>query len=100
MKTLITLAALVLASNFAIAESFHYEAQIGNQDLDPNVGISDTTSTREVSSDVRISLQDWYQDNHDVMAVPYEHYGKEQSFEGDLFTSYDALNRSNPDLEA
>lgn len=101
MKTIVTLSALALISNIALAESFEYENQIGSQDLDPNISTSAGIRDAEASSSsVRVSLNDWYKGNPDVVHVPYNHDGIEMKFEGDLFTSYDALSLNNPDLEA
>ncbi len=99
MKTIITLSALALISNVAIADGFEYEKQVGSQDLDPNASISDSIRDPEVSnSKVRISLNDWYRGNPDVAHVPYNHDGGEQKVEGGLASSYDALSQGNPDL--
>ena len=102
MKILITLSALALASNVALAETFEYERQIGSQDLDPTVntessGVKDPAMS---NSDFRISLDDWYRGNPDVEHVPHQYDGVEIKKQGDMFTSYDAWSRNNPDLEA
>lgn len=101
MKTIITLSALALMSNLALAESFNYEEQIGSQDLDPNISdLSASVTDPEVStSDFRISLNDFYSGNPDVAHVSYKHEGKEMQFKGDMLTSYDAWSQGNPDVE-
>ena len=101
MKTIITLSALALASNLALAESFDYEEQISSQDLDPNIsslsaGVKDPEAS---TSDFRISLNDFYSGNPDVEHVPYNHEGKELKIDGDMLTSYDAWSKGNPDVE-
>ena len=101
MKTIITLSALALMSNLALAESFSYEEQISSQDVDPNISsISASIKDPEVSaSDSRISLQDFYSGNPDVEHVPYNHEGQDLQIKGDMFTSYDAWSQGNPDVE-
>jgi hypothetical protein len=95
MKTIITLSALALLSNLAIAESFNHEQQIASPDLS-NQDFSSSgqqASTREV----RVSLEDWNRGNPDVAHVPYNHEGITISNPAQ-FTAYDELSRQNPDL--
>ena len=96
MKTIITLSALALFSNLAIAESFTYEQQIASPDLSNQDYHSSGphASTRLV----RVSLDDWSRGNPDVEHVPYNHEGEVSKSMGEQVTSYDVLNQSNPDL--
>lgn len=99
MRTLITVSALALMSNLAIAENFAYEQQIASPDLDPNVQSLDFNSSGSKPStrEIRVSLNDYYRGNPDVVHVPYNHEGV--IIKGPmLFTAYDHLNRQNPDL--
>ena len=64
MKTLITISALALMSNLAIADNFNYEQQIASPDLS-NQDFS-STGTQASTTDVRVSLSDWYRGNPDV----------------------------------
>ena len=96
MKTIITLSALALMSNLAIAENFTHEQQIASPDLS-NQDFS-STGTQGSTTDVRVSLDSWNRGNPDVAHVPYNHVGMEMKSEGRWTTSYDALNQSNPDL--
>ncbi len=99
MKTIITLSAIALISNVAIAGSFEYEKQVGSQDLDPNAGISDSNRDPEVSNfQVRVSLNDWYRGNPDVAHVPYNHDGMGQKIKDNSASNYDALSQANPDF--
>ena len=96
MKTIITLSALALMSNLAIAENFTYEQQIASPDLsNPDVKVSERQASTQ---EVRVSLDSWNRGNPDVAHVPYNHDGMEMKSEGGQITSYDALNQSNPDL--
>ncbi len=95
MKTLITVSALALISNLAIAESFNYEQQIVSPDLS-NQNYS-SNGPRASTSDVRVSLNDYYRGNPDVVHVPYHHDGI--IIRGPMqFTAYDELSQQNPDL--
>lgn len=95
MRTLITVSALALVSNLAIADNFDYEQQIASPDLS-NQDFS-STGTQVSTSDVRVSLNDWYRGNPDVAHVPYNHDG--MVIRGPMhFTAYDELSRQNPDL--
>ena len=96
MKTIITLSALTLLSNFAIAESFNYEQQIGSPDVSHQS--FDSIGQKASTQDVRISLNEWYSGNPDVEHVPFNHEGEVSKSMGDLITGYDVLSRSNPDL--
>jgi hypothetical protein len=95
MKTIITLSALALLSNLAIAESFTHEQQIASPDLNNQ----DYSSSGQQAStqDVRVSLDDWYRGNPDVAHVPYNHDGIAIGNPAQ-FTAYDELSRQNPDL--
>ncbi len=99
MKTLITVSALALMSNLAIAENFAYEQQIASPDLDPNVQSLDFNSSEPTASgrEIKVSLNDYYRGNPDVAHVPYNHDGMVIK-ESMLFTAYDDLSRQNPDL--
>lgn len=95
MKTIITLSALALLSNFALAENFSYEQQIASPDLS-NQDFSSNGNTPS-AHEVRVSLNDWYQGNPDVAHVPFPHDGI--IIRGTMnFTAYDELSRQNPDL--
>ena len=98
MRTLITVAALTLVSNLAIAENFNYEQQIASPDLNSNVQSLDFNSSGMASAgDVRVSLHDYYRGNPDVAHVPYNHDG--MVIRGPMhFTAYDELSQQNPDL--
>ncbi len=99
MKTIITVSALALISNIAMADAFDYEKQSGSQDLDPSATISDSIRNPEASTfQVRVSLNDWYQGNPDVADVPYSHDGIEQKIEGGMLSNYDVLSQANPDM--
>jgi hypothetical protein len=95
MKTIITLSALALLSNLAIAESFTHEQQIASPDLSNQ----DFSSSGQQASkqEVRVSLNDWYRGNPDVEHVPYIHDGIVIGNPTE-FTAYDELSRQNPDL--
>ena len=95
MKTLITVSALALISNLAIAESFNYEQQIASPDLS-NQNYS-SNGPRASARDVRVSLNDYYRGNPDVVHVPYHHDAI--VIRGPMrFTAYDELSRQTPDL--
>ena len=96
MKAIITLSALALLSNLAIAESFTYEEQISSPDVSHQSfsGSGQKASTREV----HVSLDDWSRGNPDVEHVPFDHQGEISKATGELITGYDALSQSNPDL--
>ena len=96
MKTIITLSALALFSNLAIAESFTYEQQIASPDLSNQS--FDSTGQKASARVVRVSLNEWYSGNPDVEHVPFNREGEVSKSRGDLVTSYDQLNQSNPDL--
>lgn len=95
MKTLITVSALALISNLAIADSFNYEQQIASPDLS-NQSYS-SNGPHASTRDVRVSLNDYYRGNPDVVHVPYNHDGI--VIRGPMqFTAYDELSQQNPDL--
>mgnify|MGYP000591172738 CR=1 FL=1 len=96
MKTIITLSALALVSNLAIAESFTYEQQIGSPDVSNQS--FDSNGQKASSGDVRVSLNDWYRGNPDVEHVPFNREGEVSKSMDDLITGYDVLSQSNPDL--
>ncbi len=99
MRTLITISALALLSNLAVADNFNYEQQIASPDLDPNIRSLDFNGSglQASSRDVRVSLHDFYRGNPDVANVPYDHDGI--VIRGSMsFTAYDELSRQNPDL--
>ena len=99
MKTLITVSALALMSNLAIAENFTYEQQIPSPDLNANVQSLDFNSSDPQASarDARVSLNDYYRGNPDVENVPYQH--DDIVISGPMqFTAYDELSQQNPDL--
>ncbi len=99
MRTLITVSALALMSNLAIAENFAYEQQISSPDLDANIQSLDFRSSDPQASarDVRVSLNDYYRGNPDVENTPYSHDGI--VIHGSMhFTAYDELSQQNPDL--
>ena len=96
MKTIITLSTLALLSNLAIAENFAYEEQIASPDLSNQS--FDGSGQKESTREVHVSLDDWYRGNPDVEHVPYHREGEISKSMGDLVTSYDALNQSNPDI--
>ena len=96
MKTIITLSALALVSNLAIAENFAYEEQIASPDVSHQ---SFDSSGQEASTrEVQVSLDNWNRGNPDVEHVPFNHKGGVSKSMGDRVTSYDALNQSNPDI--
>jgi hypothetical protein len=95
MKTIITLSALALLSNLAIAESFTHEQQIASPDLS-NQDFS-SSGQQASTQEVRVSLNDWYRGNPDVENVPYSHDGIVIGNPA-AFTAYDELSRQNPDL--
>ena len=95
MKTIITLSALALLSNLALAESFNHEQQIASPDLS-NQDFS-SSDPMPSSKDVRVSLHELNRDNPDIENVAFNHdavlnRGSTQ------FTAYDELSRQNPDL--
>jgi hypothetical protein len=95
MKTIFTVSALALLSNFATAESFTYEQQIASPDLSSQDFIS--SGNQAPTREVRVSLNDWYSGNPDVVHVPYDHDGI--VIRSPLnFTAYEELSRQNPDL--
>jgi len=100
MKTVVTFAALALISNMAVAETFEYEHQIASQDLDPNIpSLSEDRSNPAVSrQQPRVSLFDVYRGNPDteVNEVKSDNIADRHSH---IYTAYDALVDSNPDLE-
>ena len=103
MKTLITATALALVSNFAVAEVFTYERQIGSQDLDPAIyhSVSNVTNPLPSARHYRLSLNDFYRGNPDVANVPF--HVSEEIYIGDNVlesTSYDAWVRGNPDVDS
>ena len=99
MKTIITLSAMSLISNTALAGAFEHEARIGSPDLVFSIHTSDSVHNPEVSnSPVRISLHDWYRGNPDVENLPYNHEGVELKFQNDFIGGYEVLSRDNPDL--
>jgi len=68
MRTLITVSALALMSNLAVAENFAHEQQISSPDLDANIQNLDFRSSDPQASaqGVRVSLNDFYRGNPDV----------------------------------
>ena len=101
MKTLITISALFLVSNMAFAETFAYERQLASEDLDPNIlslseGISNPMPS---STPVTASLQDAYRGNPDVQVGPVEENSLGMQKHEHIYTAYDMLIESNPDLE-
>ena len=95
MRTLITVSALALLSNLAIAENFNYEQQITSPDLS-NQDFSSNGPKASIR-DVRVSLNDYYRGNPDVAQVPYSH--DDIVIRGPMhFTAYDELSRQTPDL--
>ena len=96
MKTIITLSALALLSNLAVAESFTYEEQISS----PDVSHQSFSSRGHMAStgEVHVSLDDWNRGNPDVEHVPFNHEGEVSKSMGDLITGYDVLSQTNPDL--
>ena len=64
-------------------------------DLDPNIQSLDLNSSGHEPSarDVRVSLEDYYRGNPDVVHVPYDHDGV--IIRG---PAYDELSQQNPDL--
>ena len=96
MKTIITLSALALVSNLAIAENFAYEEQIASPDLSNQS--FDSSGQKASAREVHVSLDDWSRGNPDVEHVPFNREGEVSKSMKDLVTSYDALNQSNPDL--
>ncbi len=95
MRTLITVSALALVSNLAIAENFSYEQQIASPDLS-NQSFN-SSGNKASSGDVRVSLDDYYRGNPDVAHVPYNH--DDIVITGSMqFTAYDELSQQNPDL--
>ncbi len=101
MKTLIAVSALFLASNMAFAETFAYERQIASQDLDPNIpslseGISNPMPSR---APTLTSLQEVYRGNPDVDTDSVEPDSIRMDRHELIYTAYDMLVESNPDLE-
>ena len=96
MKTIITLSALALLSNLAIAESFTHEEQIASPDVSNQS--FDSSGQQASTHEVRVSLDDWNRGNPDVVHVPYNHEGEVSKSMGGLITGYDVLSQSNPDL--
>jgi hypothetical protein len=101
MKTIITVSALLLASNMAFAETFAYERQLASEDLNPNIpslseGISNPTSS---GVPVTTSLQHVYRGNQDVEVDPVEPDSLGTQRHDSIYTAYDMLIESNPDLE-
>ena len=96
MKTIITLSALALLSNLAIAESFTYEEQIASPDVSNQS--FDSSGQKASVREVHVYLDDWNRGNPDVEHVPFNREGEVSKSMSDSITSYDALNQSNPDL--
>jgi len=101
MKTLITVSALALISNMAMAETFQYEEQLASPDLDPNieslqVKVDDPQPSVQGAE---ISLHDFYQGNPDVGHDVFQHTGEVSENHTFDRTSYDAWVRGNPDVD-
>ncbi|WP_041068970.1 hypothetical protein [Thiolapillus brandeum] len=101
MKTLITVSALFLVSNMAFGETFAYERQLASEDLDPNIPSLSEGITNPMSSQapVTASLQDVYRGNPDVEVGPAESDSLGMQKHESIYTAYDMLIESNPDLE-
>lgn len=101
MKTIITLSALALISNMAVAETFQYERQLASEDLDPNIpSLSAGISNPDVSKqEVRVSLFETYRGNPDTQVEPIEPSSLPENMHQHIYTAYDMLIDSNPDLE-
>ncbi|WP_457665523.1 hypothetical protein [Thiolapillus sp.] len=101
MKTLLTFSALALISNMAFAETFQYERQLASEDLDPNIsslsqGISDPVKSM---AQPRVSLFNIYRGNEDTQVGPMEPDNLPMTQHNHIFTAYDMLIETNPDLE-
>lgn len=101
MKTIIAIAALSLISNMAVAETFQYERQIASQDLDPNIpSLSEGISNPKISvGQPRVSLFETYRGNPDTEAGHAEPGSLPVTGGDHIYTGYDMLIDSNPDLE-
>ncbi|HHH13700.1 MAG TPA: hypothetical protein ENJ98_05640 [Thiolapillus brandeum] len=101
MKTLITLSALGLIANLAVAGDFAYELQINSEDLASETSTLHYRSTNPAPSVVQpvISLHEIYRGNPDTETVPE---GFQHSISGKMEalreSGYDILVRENPDL--
>ncbi|HID44196.1 MAG TPA: hypothetical protein EYP34_00385 [Chromatiaceae bacterium] len=101
MKTLLTFSVLALISNMAFAETFQYERQLASEDLDPNIpslsaGISNPATSVQQS---RVTLNDVYRDNPDTQVGSAEAGTLPVMTHDPIYTAYDRLIDSNPDLE-
>ncbi|WP_293675241.1 hypothetical protein [Thiolapillus sp.] len=101
MKTLLTFSALALVSNMAFAETFQYERQLTSEDLDPNIpslsqGISNPAKSVQQP---RVSLFDTYRGNPDTQVGPVEPDSMPVPRHNHIFTAYDMLIETTPDLE-
>lgn len=102
MKTLITVSALALVGNMAMAGDFAYERQIGSEDVSSELSTLVFRSTDPAPSmgSQRISLHDAYRGNPDTEVLPADF---EDSMSMDMNTlprtSYEEISRGNHDLE-
>lgn len=101
MKTMIAFAAFALVSNMAFAETFQYERQLASEDLDPNIpslsgGISNPAASAQKS---RVSLFETYRGNPDTQVGPVDPDSLSVTRHNHIYTAYDMLVDSNPDLE-
>lgn len=101
MKTMIAFATLALVSNMAFAETFQYERQLASEDLDPNIpGLSEGISNPAASiRESRVSLFETYRGNPDTQVGPVEPDSLSGTPHSHIYTAYDMLVDSNPDLE-
>ncbi len=99
MKTIITAAALTLVSNMALADAFDYEIQFGSQDLDPSAEASTTVTVNNLGHDTIVSLDSWYEGNHDVVNVDNHYNGDTLVSSPPMLTSLEWVSLGNPDLE-
>ncbi len=99
MRTLITLSALLLASNLTLADTFQYERQIGNQDLDPHFDnvTEPVRDTMPGMSNIHVSLYDVYKGNPDTEVNTAPGIIRNQ-LNMLSCSSYDQMAAENPDL--
>ena len=98
MKTLIAATLFAFASSAALAGPFAYEKPWNDQDLDPSLGGPQITFAEVTPTDVRVSLQDFYQGNPDGYQG-IENYQPQVEIADQLPTSYDVFVKGNPDID-
>lgn len=95
MKTLMTAAALTLASHAALADDIY--GGFNNPDLDTRYGSHFIRAVpKTASSDVQVSLYTLYRGNPDL-TTEIEGYVPRESSDGYRLTSYDTFMLDNPD---